>query len=525
MKGFLNNLIKAVTIIIVMVNFNTIEAFAPRRPSARQQREPRGRMVLVKFDKETQKWNVLLAVDKDTHCWEDFSAKIANYSNNPQQAAQAGLRFGTYGAYDVTVPTAAPNIQLTNGDIFYFVIAPHFILGSDLFAQQKKWVQQHPGQQPQKTSIHWFPIDTILGTGPNINLPHLRSKHPAGTALKDVLSQNWFRIQPQLSAPQPVTTMPVAAAPPWHVQPHAIPPTAHATNWLNIPGAILFYESFQPYYQFTNFWDRNPVQIDNITWPTTEHYFQAQKFAGNWQMQQHIAGMQTPRQVFDFMKGKPVPLNWHTIDKFQAMRRALDAKFTKNPDLRQLLLSTGNAVLVENSGARDAQWGAGADGQGTNHLGRMLMVVRQSLRDNIQYLYDPNTTLTFAQLQKNGFDPAKAFGQPTATAPAPVQPYRVQPTMPAFIPTQTPQDKIRAILRKDHLSPDDIGNVTELLKQSPNVELLCNFMQRLYLSKPALKPEEKAEALSIIEYLSGGAYYQLFLNNLAKSVQQKPDAP
>ena len=55
----------------------------------------------------------------------------------------------------------------------------------------------------------------------------------------------------------------------------------------------------------------------------------------------------------EFRKGKPVPLNWHTTGKFQAMRKALDAKFTQYPNLGKLLLSIGNAVLVENAGARD----------------------------------------------------------------------------------------------------------------------------------------------------------------------------
>ena len=297
MKSFLNNLIKAVTMIIVMVGFNTMEAFAPRRPSARQQREPRGRIVLVKLNQQTGQWNVLLAVDKDTQCWDDFSAKIDNYAN-PQQAAQMGLKYGTSGAYDVMVPATAPSIRMPNGDVFYFVIAPRFISGRDLFATLQRT------KNPQKTSIQWFPIDTILSTASNAYLQHPHSYHPAGQALRKVLSQHWKRIQPQLSAQQVPAGMPAAVAPSWHVPLHAMPPTAHATNWLNIHGAFLFYESSQPYYQFTNFWDRNPVQIDNITWPTTEHYFQAQKFAGNWQMQQQIAQMQTPRQVFDFMKRK-----------------------------------------------------------------------------------------------------------------------------------------------------------------------------------------------------------------------------
>ena len=58
---------------------------------------------------------------------------------------------------------------------------------------------------------------------------------------------------------------------------------------------------------------------------------------------------------------------------------------SKNLQLQQLLLGTGNKILVENAGANDASWGAGANGQGDNHLGRLLMLVRERVtaRQNI----------------------------------------------------------------------------------------------------------------------------------------------
>ena len=43
--------------------------------------------------------------------------------------------------------------------------------------------------------------------------------------------------------------------------------------------AIKFYKVDHKYGQFSNFY-KAVIAIDSKTWPTTEHYFQAQKFAG-----------------------------------------------------------------------------------------------------------------------------------------------------------------------------------------------------------------------------------------------------
>ena len=45
---------------------------------------------------------------------------------------------------------------------------------------------------------------------------------------------------------------------------------------------INFYHLDEPYGEFTNF-ARFPIRLEEKTWPTSEHYFQAQKFAGTQQ--------------------------------------------------------------------------------------------------------------------------------------------------------------------------------------------------------------------------------------------------
>jgi hypothetical protein len=64
------------------------------------------------------------------------------------------------------------------------------------------------------------------------------------------------------------------------------------------------------------------------------------------------------------------------------MRKAIRAKFDQHPNLKQLLMSTGNAILMENS-PYDDYWGIGPHGDGSNWLGHLLMELREEYK-NIQ---------------------------------------------------------------------------------------------------------------------------------------------
>jgi N-glycosidase YbiA len=60
------------------------------------------------------------------------------------------------------------------------------------------------------------------------------------------------------------------------------------------------------------------------------------------------------------------------------MLRCLEWKFTQNEDLKQILLDTKPALLIENS-PKDSYWGCGKDGKGQNKLGISLMKVRDEI--------------------------------------------------------------------------------------------------------------------------------------------------
>lgn len=56
------------------------------------------------------------------------------------------------------------------------------------------------------------------------------------------------------------------------------------------------------------------------------------------------------------------------------------AKFTQNGDLKEKLLATGNDILEEGNTWGDRVWGT-VNGVGENRLGKILMRVREELRN------------------------------------------------------------------------------------------------------------------------------------------------
>jgi ribA/ribD-fused uncharacterized protein len=141
---------------------------------------------------------------------------------------------------------------------------------------------------------------------------------------------------------------------------------------------ILFYRVREPNGEFSNF-SAHPIKLKGKTWPTSEHYFQAQKFAGT-EYEEEIRRAKSPMMAARMGRSRKRPLrkDWESV-KEAIMREALSAKFTQHPGLRSLLLSTGAETIVEHT-ENDDYWGDGGDGTGKNRLGILLMELRDKLR-------------------------------------------------------------------------------------------------------------------------------------------------
>lgn len=141
---------------------------------------------------------------------------------------------------------------------------------------------------------------------------------------------------------------------------------------------IYFYTAHEePYGCFSNF-SRHGIDLDGAWWPTVEHYFQAQKFAGT-PYANKIRIAFTPKQAADLGRSRqhPLRLDWEQV-KDEIMLKAVRRKFELHTQPRKLLLATGTEELIENAPS-DYYWGCGSDGSGQNKLGQILMQVRLEL--------------------------------------------------------------------------------------------------------------------------------------------------
>ena len=140
---------------------------------------------------------------------------------------------------------------------------------------------------------------------------------------------------------------------------------------------IYFYTAGDEYGCFSNF-SRHGVEFDGFYYPTVEHYFQAQKFAGT-ELATRIARARSPKDAKQLGGSRSTPIreDWEEV-KVEIMKRAVSKKFETHASIRETLLSTDSEELVENAPA-DYFWGCGADGSGQNMLGRILMDVRSEL--------------------------------------------------------------------------------------------------------------------------------------------------
>jgi ribA/ribD-fused uncharacterized protein len=144
---------------------------------------------------------------------------------------------------------------------------------------------------------------------------------------------------------------------------------------------IDFYRVSDPYGPFSNF-APFPVELDGKLWPTTEHYFQAQKFT-DATYQEAIRCQDSPMKAAKMGRDRCRPLrqDWEAI-KDTVMHTAVTAKFLQHFRLRQLLLDTGDAIIVEHT-TNDRYWGDGGDRSGLNRLGQILMQIRGELRKDM----------------------------------------------------------------------------------------------------------------------------------------------
>ena len=135
-------------------------------------------------------------------------------------------------------------------------------------------------------------------------------------------------------------------------------------------------DSFNGEYEFLSNFFSSPIEMNGIMFPTVEHYFQAMKTLDT-EKRKEIAAAPTPGKAKYMGRHVNLRQDWNEV-KIDVMRQGLEKKFSK-PRLRRMLLETGDTHLEEGNWWHDTFWGT-CEGEGENHLGKLLMEIREEIR-------------------------------------------------------------------------------------------------------------------------------------------------
>lgn len=128
---------------------------------------------------------------------------------------------------------------------------------------------------------------------------------------------------------------------------------------------------------------RHEIELDDLCWPSVEHYVQGMQLAKAERRQEVAAAphpeaaMQLARKLTRWRPGAR-RADWDRL-KLVYMTRGTYTKARAYAPVREALLETGERAIVETS-QYDYFWGCGRDTRGDNHFGRVLMDVRSQLR-------------------------------------------------------------------------------------------------------------------------------------------------
>jgi len=138
-----------------------------------------------------------------------------------------------------------------------------------------------------------------------------------------------------------------------------------------------------------------PIQVNDVKYPTVEHFFQVQKAINFGDKEIEEKMMKTPSAKAVKALGKKVKNfikeDWDS-KRLEIMTRGVRAKFVQHPEIQKTLMDTGSKQIGE-ADARDSFWAIGtsentevskdpAKWKGQNHLGKIMMALRDDFKLN-----------------------------------------------------------------------------------------------------------------------------------------------
>lgn len=118
-------------------------------------------------------------------------------------------------------------------------------------------------------------------------------------------------------------------------------------------------------------------------WPTAEHAYQASKFVDPAivaRIREAVSPYSAKDLAHESCHTPSIRPNWRGI-KVREMYEIVTAKAAQHKVVKEVLLSTGNALLIEDSSVDDF-WGRGSEWNGLNMAGRIWMAIRGMYQGN-----------------------------------------------------------------------------------------------------------------------------------------------
>jgi len=142
-------------------------------------------------------------------------------------------------------------------------------------------------------------------------------------------------------------------------------------------------DDFRFKYRFLSNFHLVDVEFEGETYPSTEHAYQAAKSYDS-AIRKRIREVDSPGLAKRLGSAPPKGLTNASKDwdsrRLIVMEDLLRQKFAPNTELAKMLLETGDAKLIEGNTWGDTFWGV-CNGKGSNHLGILLMKIRNELKE------------------------------------------------------------------------------------------------------------------------------------------------
>ena len=135
---------------------------------------------------------------------------------------------------------------------------------------------------------------------------------------------------------------------------------------------------FRGEYRFLSNFYPCTIEFQAITYPSVEHFYVAMKTVDT-DIRRHISNMVNVGEVKRFGREQlKVRSDWDKV-KLITMKFGVKKKF-EDPNLKKLLIATGDAELIEGNTWGDTFWGVDLrTGVGENNLGKILMEIRSAV--------------------------------------------------------------------------------------------------------------------------------------------------